>query len=445
MKEPLNIINSLNIIEDSYVVLACSYGPDSMCLLDLLRKCNIKIVVAHVNHNFREESKKEYNDLKKYCLENNIVFEGIEIKEKPKNNIEAFARNFRYDFFEEIVNKYKAKYLFTAHHGDDLVETVLMRLIRGSSFGGYSGFKTIRLVDHYYMVRPLIYITKDEIINYVHENNIPYAIDKSNFESIYTRNKIRNEVLPILKEINPKIHKKFIKFSDIINEYNDYIEKETANLYSTLYLNNSIDLNEFNMLPILLKKTLLKNILFSIYGNNINRINDKHISSILDLIANEKVNSYITLPNNIIVRKYYNMIEFKNKEEITGYDLILDDFLNIDNFLIEKITKTDIIKSNFLFRLSSKDIKLPLRVRSKRVGDKMVLKNSGTKKVGEILSEKKLPKNQRERWPIVTDSDGQILWIPGVKKSQFDRQESQEYDIILKCIKKEEKDYEEKK
>ena len=121
------------------VVLACSYGPDSMCLLDLLRKCELKVVVAHVNHKVRSESDEEYRLLEEYCKKSNIPFEGMSILEEINSNFESKAREIRYNFFEKILTKYKANYLFTAHHGDDLVETILMRISRGASFGGYAG------------------------------------------------------------------------------------------------------------------------------------------------------------------------------------------------------------------------------------------------------------------------------------------------------------------
>lgn len=435
MEDVIRFIENLNIYENEKVVLACSYGPDSMCLLDILRKINIDVIVAHVNHKYREESDQEFLDLKKYCLDNNMIFEGIEIKEEVIGNREEFYRNFRYNFFEKIVKKYHASYLFTAHHGDDLVETILMRLSRGSSFKGYGGFSTIVKNDNYKIVRPLVYLTKEDILEYVNRNNIPYAIDKTNLESVYTRNKYRNDILPILKEINPNVHKKFIKFSYIINEYNDYVEKEVNNLYSQLYLNNRLDLNEFVILPLLLKQCILKKVLLNIYNKDINRINDSHIDLILDLISSDKKNSSVNLPNNLLVSKYYNILEFNADTKYSDYDIIFDNEFSKDNWILLKVDNTDIIKSNYLIRLNSKEINMPLHIRNRRVRDKIELKN-GTKKVGEVLSEAKMPMNERTVQPIVCDNDGKILWIPGVKKSKFDKQMNTDYDIIIKYIKK---------
>jgi len=130
---------------NSTLVVACSGGPDSMCLLDLVLKerenKNLKIICAHVNHKMRVESEAEAEFVKNYCKKNNVVFEYMEINNYNDDNFHNQARLKRYDFFNELVEKYNAKYLLTAHHGDDLTETILMRIVRGSNLKGYLGFK----------------------------------------------------------------------------------------------------------------------------------------------------------------------------------------------------------------------------------------------------------------------------------------------------------------
>ena len=163
MKEALQFIQSLNIRSDEYIIVACSGGPDSMLLLNCLNNLNLKCVCAHVNHNLREESKEEYEYVEKYCKDNDIIFEGRELHDLPKVNTELKAREKRYEFFKELVDKYKAKYVFTAHHGDDLIETILLRIVRGSTLNGYAGFNRITHKDGYDIIRPFIYATKDEI------------------------------------------------------------------------------------------------------------------------------------------------------------------------------------------------------------------------------------------------------------------------------------------
>lgn len=435
MEEVINYIKSLNI--NSKVILACSYGPDSMCLLDILINLDIDVVVAHVNHKLRSESDLEYDLLKKYCDERNIIFEGYVIDNYPKGNIENIARIKRYEFFNKLIDKYNSKYLFTAHHGDDLVETVLMRMSRGASFKGYAGFSVFTKTDRYNLVRPLIFVTKDDIERYNQINNITYAIDKTNLELVHTRNIFRHKILPELKEINPKIHKKFIKFSNNIIDYYNYVDEEVIGYKSVLYDEKKyLDINEVINLPEFIVKLLVQKILFEVYKNDISRINDKHVSLVFDLIYSDKANKVVNLPENKEVYKFYNKIEIRDKGTINNYDYELDNEIDLELGKIFKVDSTDIVKSNYLIRLNFKDIDLPIHIRNRKVGDKIELKN-GTKKIGEILSEAKINKLDRDRYPIVCDGNNKILWIPGVKKSKFDRQINEDYDIIIKYIKKE--------
>lgn len=442
MTETLNFIKNLNIGEE-YVVLACSYGPDSMVLLNLLQKEKLNIVVAHVNHKLRKESDQEELLLKKYCLNNNLIFESMTIDKYPKGNTEMNARKIRYDFFDEILKKYKSTNLFTAHHGDDLVETILMRLTRGSSFKGYAGFLKITKHDNYELIRPLIYITKEEIMHYVNINNIPYAIDYTNKEDKYTRNRIRNNILPELKKENKNIHKKFIKFSEIIYQYESYFEKETDLLYNKHFKNNKIDLNEFYLLEDIFKTRLLFKKLLNIYNEDISLINDEHTSLILNLISSHKQNSYVTLPKNIRVTKFYNMLEFDSYDNFSKvYNYPLNNEVELELGTISKILDTDIIKSNDILRISSSEIKLPIFIRNRKTGDKIEVKNlNGSKKIKDIFIDNKVPISKRDIYPVVVDANDNILWIPSLKKSKFDKQKTESYDIILKYKKKGE-DYE---
>ena len=210
------LLNDLVLKDGDIIVLGNSYGPDSMALLDILlkikKKKNISIIVAHVNHNVRKESAKEKEDIEQFCLKNELVFESMIIEQYGDDNFENEARNIRYNFFEDLIHKYKANYLFTAHHGDDLIETVLMRISRGSTLKGYSGFSKLIDMGDYKIVRPMIFVTKEEIIEYNDKNKVPYAIDKTNLENEHTRNRYRHMVLPFLKKEDPNIHHIHLKF-----------------------------------------------------------------------------------------------------------------------------------------------------------------------------------------------------------------------------------------
>ena len=186
MKKVIDFLKN-NLNNKDAVVVACSGGPDSMCLLDLVTKLkdelNLKIIVAHVNHKLRIESEEEAQMVEKYAKNNGLIFELLEINEYlEKTFTEEDARRRRYEFFYELLKKYNAKKLLTAHHGDDLIETILMRLTRGSNLSGYIGIKEISTHSDNLILRPLLKVTKDEIIKYLEENNVPYRVDKTNNE-----------------------------------------------------------------------------------------------------------------------------------------------------------------------------------------------------------------------------------------------------------------------
>ena len=241
MTEVFNFLNSLSLHSNDTVVVAVSGGPDSMTLLHLLlqlqKKKNINIVCAHVHHNIRVESDQEKEFVESYCKEHHIIFEYLKITEYHKTNFHQDARTIRYQFFEQLIHKYQASYLMTAHHGDDLIETILMRLVRGSSLYGYHGFSRITEMKDYTLVRPLITVTREEIMNYIGEYQIPYVTDMSNYKDDYTRNRYRKYIVPKLKEENSQVHKKFFNFSTILLECSHYVRNLVQNKEGTIFEN----------------------------------------------------------------------------------------------------------------------------------------------------------------------------------------------------------------
>ena len=425
--------------QNDKVVVAVSGGPDSMALLNLLLKIkqekNINIICAHVNHNTgRIGQVEEQEYVEDYCKNNNIICETLIIKKYGDDNFESEARNKRYEFFKKLINKYNAKYLFTAHHGDDLIETILMRIVRGSTLKGYSGFSRIVQKDNYTLVRPLITVTKAELEDFDKRNNIWYAIDSSNNEDHYTRNRYRHNVLPFLKKEEPNVHKKFLKYSKTLLENNEFIENEANKYFNKVFNNGNLNIDKFIQLEKVLQSKIIYNILEKIYGDDLFVICDAHVELIFNLINSNRSNSIVHLPNNLIVIKSYNEIIFTYDEEQTDeYEIEISNVVSLPNGkIIEKITDcTD--TSNNTIRLNSADLTLPLYVRNKRNGDKIEVKGmNGTKKISDIFIDEKIKPSQRSSWPVVLDSKDNIIWLPGLKKSKFDKKISQEYDIILR-------------
>ena len=435
MENTLELIKSLNI-NDEYVVVACSGGPDSMFLLNLLNKLGIKCVCAHVNHKVRISSDDEYKFLETFCNNNGIIFEGTELKEKYETNFEFHARNFRYNYFESIIKKYNAKYLFTAHHGDDLMETILMRLTRGSSLKGYRGFDYMVDKGTYKIVRPLVYLSKAEIEEQNRIDALEYVIDESNYEDTYTRNRYRHHVLPFLKQEDELVHLKFLYFNKTLKNAYDYVLSQVDKTFDKVYVNNYLIIDEFNKLDDYIKIETISKIFRIWYVNNLYLINENHVNNLITFISSSN-NNTLELPDNLYVVKEYNKVLFTRNIATNEYKYTLEDKIELNDFIIKKIDNTD-SNSNDYIRLNSKDIKLPLIVRTRIDGDKMNVKNmNGTKKINDIFIDMKVPKLKRNSYPIVTDSNNVIVWIPGLKKSNFDIPKDGEYDIILKYEKKE--------
>lgn len=438
-----NFLDSLNITNSDTLIIGVSFGPDSMFLLDLLKnKYNDnKIVCAHVHHNHRKESDIEAIKLEKYCKDNNIIFEFMKIDSYTDNKFtEEEARNKRYNFFKSLIDKYDSKYLFTAHHGDDLSETILMRLVRGSNLKGYSGISLVSMRDNYNIVRPLLFLTKEYIESYCNKNNIPYAVDISNESDKYTRNRYRNNILKFLKSENKNVHTKFLDFSLELKKYDNYINSVALKEYRSVIDNNIINLDKLNKLDSLIKEKVIELYLYNNYKNDIKNVNKSHLSKIIDL-SNNSFNKTINLPCKKVLVKSYNKIYFDNESNYNNYSYVLDDKVLLpNNYIIERINTLD-DTSNFVTAFNSKDISLPLYVRNKKDGDKIeILGLGGNKKIKDIFIDEKVDVSKRKNYPVVTDSNDNILWLPGLKKSKYDKSKNGKYDIILKYSLKGEKD-----
>ena len=435
MKRVLIYLHTL-LRKNDCIVVATSGGPDSMCLLHLLcelkQELNLKLIVAHVNHNLREASKIEASFVQKVCEENNLIYEYLEIKDYGQENIEQAARLKRYNFFDELVHTYHAKYLMTAHHGDDLMETILMRLTRGSSLKGYAGFKKEYEKDNYKVVRPLITQTKQEIIEYMDNLGLKYFIDESNFSDKYTRNRYRKNILPFLKQEDPQVHHKYLKFSEELISVNNFLETYISNLIKDISDEAGLKIDKLKELDNFLLRKVIEYTLNAIYINDLFLVNDKHTDLIIGMIRKGKSNSSITLPNNYQALKSYNYYKIEKINKEAAYEYILEDEVILPNHkAIRKVSQKE-DKSNNTIRLNSKDITLPIKIRTRKNGDRMLVKNlNGTKKIKNIFIDEKIPIAKRGEIPIVTDSNNTILWLPGVKKSKFDVETSGIYDIIL--------------
>lgn len=420
------------------IVVGVSGGPDSMALLHVLKRVfpDNLIVCAHVHHNLRKESDEEALMVEKYCNLNDIKFEMYKIPGYKNNKFsEEEARSFRYRFFETLLEKYESKYLFTAHHGDDLIETVLMRITRGSTLKGYSGINLVSSIKNYKIIRPLLFETKDSILKYCDINNIEYATDKTNESNDYTRNRYRNKVLPFLKKENKNIHKQFLKYSNELLKYEGYVSQQVEVIYDKVCKDGVIDLSLLNKEHPLIVERVLRKRLLELYESDIGLIKDSHLFELQNLIKNTYGSKSLNFPNKIIVKKVYNKLYFDIYKEYNEYCITITDSTYLPNGkVIKKVEKLD-DTTNFMTAFDSNELSFPLMVRNKMPGDKIeVLGSKGSKKVNAIFIDEKVPREKRSCFPVVVDASGRIIWLPGLKKSKYDKSKNGKYDIIFKYL-----------
>ena len=304
----LETINKNNLIENGdSIVVGVSGGPDSITLLDILiklqKQIKFNIVVAHINHMIRADADDDQKYVEDYCKKSNIPFyvrrEKVEILAKnQKIGTEEAGRNLRYEFFNEVLQKTKSNKIATAHTKNDNVETVLMNIIRGSGTKGLTGIEVIR--DNKY-IRPLLEINRTEIEEYCEKNNLAPRIDSTNMENIYTRNKIRNLLIPyIQKEFNPNIIEAVDKLSNILKEENKYFETITKKVYAETLIQETkneiiLDLKKFNALEIVIKNRIVLYTINRLFGSS-SGIEKIHLQDIIKLCNNNIGNKYL-IPN----------------------------------------------------------------------------------------------------------------------------------------------------
>ena len=335
IKETIEKYDLIN--EEDKIVLGVSGGPDSICLLDFFnnlmkesKKENINakedynkgvspwqkiakrgvplaIVVAHVNHMIREEASEDEAYVRNYCRKNGIEFysKSIDVKSLANNNkigTEEAGRKARYDFFDEVMKKTNSNKVAIAHNKNDKIETIIMHVLRGSGINGLIGIEPKR--DIY--IRPLIECERKEIEDYCIEHQLNPRIDKTNFENIYTRNKIRNVVIPyIQKEFNPNIIETIDRLSNLVSEEEVYMDKQVDSNYKNILIQENadeivLDLKKFNEMEKVIKSRIIRYTITKLFGSS-NRIELIHIEDILKLCSKNIGNKYLTPNKNIKV------------------------------------------------------------------------------------------------------------------------------------------------
>ena len=442
--EFLKNLKSYNL-EGFGVLLAVSGGKDSMTMLDLFSyfkdELKLYLVVCHFNHSLRDDADRDEEFVKSQCKKYGLKFyskkeDVLLYSNENKLSTEEGARFLRYKFFDEVKRIENLEYIATAHNKNDLAETVIMRILRGTGINGLIGIQSER-GD---LIRPILNFSRDEIEKYIEENNIPFVEDKTNFEELYLRNKIRLNLFPILKnEYNPRILDAISRLSNIAFDYSTISREYIASKEGLLW--------EFNKEKILvyieklkLQSRSFRNIMYREFFEFISKdpdgINYKIIEEIDNLIFS-KTGKYIEIKNVVFKIEYdklliYDKNIFENLEmkfyfENLDFSLYSTKFFDI---IIEQSSFEEFknLKQNKDLLFINKKYLDFLKIRNKENGDFLELE-FGKKKLKDIFIDEKVSKDIRKNIPIF-EIENNIVWVPNIRRSN--RYLVDEKDDIIK-------------
>lgn len=457
-EKTLSTIKKYNLIENGdKIVIGLSGGPDSVCLLHILNRLkevlDIEIYAAHLNHQIRGmEAQKDALYVSQLCESLGITFfvKSINVpkycKEK-KLSLEEGARKLRYEMFFEIKEKINANKIAIAHNMNDQAETVLMRMMRGT---GLQGLKGIDYIRDNVIIRPILDIERSDIEAYCEEYKLNPRIDETNLENIYTRNKIRLELIPYMRDnFNSNITESIVRMSNSLKSDNNFIEEEAFKKFKEVVFINGynleIKLDKYIDLHKSLKSRIIRNGIKYVLGDT-NFIDQKHIEEIIELEDKNKIDKKIVLPRGLFVYRQIDKLVLTTKEIIFeevefSYKVPKNGFVKINeaNILIETETMTINRYKALKKDKSSKwfdcnKIKGGIVVRSRKSGDKIKL-SMGSKKLKELFIDLKIPKEERSRIPVLQDDNG-ILCVGNFRNSEVYKVDETTKEVLKICFKR---------
>ncbi|UOQ91370.1 tRNA lysidine(34) synthetase TilS [Halobacillus shinanisalinarum] len=426
------------IQQNQTVVAAVSGGPDSLALLHYLCQLkvelNLRIVAVSVDHGLRgETSLEDLRFVEQIASEWNLEFIGTSVdvrsyKKKTGTGTQEAARILRYQFFEQVMKEVGGDVFALGHHGDDQAETMIMQMTRSVRPESVQGMPVSRPFSTGKLIRPFLCLSKEDLLQYCSVNKLVYKLDESNDETDYTRNAFRKHVMPFLKEQNPKLHKHMQLMSERVKDHQLYMESQAEQVLETMEMSNEnesfvkFSIYTFLTFPLALQRTAFHLILNYLYGYQIEEVSYMHEEILFNLLRENKPNAELDLPRGLKVIRAYDEVTltFSRKDHTTFTKLLyIGDTIKLPDgsTITAEWSESGGDRGLYEFVCDSHHVKLPLIVRTRKPGDRIVLKGmDGSKKVKDIFIDKKVPASKREEWPLVTDSDGQVLWLVGLRK-----------------------------
>ena len=386
----------LNLEKNKKYLLACSYGPDSMALFDMLLKEGYRFAVAHVNYHLRKEADDEEIELRNYCLTHGV---GIYVKSVRENlgdsNLEAKCRDIRYNFFIDVVKQNGFDALLVAHQEDDLIETYLMQKKR-KNLVNYFGIKEISYFTDVEIIRPLLKYRKKELLIYCRMFAVPYAIDKTNLEDHFLRNQLRHSVV---EKMTPEERKEILEEIDSENQKLAQIFEKISNIKS----NKIEEYNRLNDTEFLYAIVLLGRKIKSDFT-----ISKEQGEELRKVLLCDKPNVSLTVDELVFVKEY-DSFSIKEDSETCDFEYVLNEPGKLDTPYFSLDFTRDPSRRN----VSPDDY--PLTIRNARAGDAYRILDY-EKELRRLFIDWKMPVSLRNRWPIIVNKDGVIIYVPRYQK-----------------------------
>ncbi|MEN2324739.1 tRNA lysidine(34) synthetase TilS [Lentilactobacillus otakiensis] len=418
------------------VVVAVSTGVDSMTLLHLLlhlpADSRPKIIVAYVDHQLRDQSDVETSYINDYCASHQLQLEQTvwPLASHPKTGIEAAARAFRYAFFQSVLHRTGANYLLTAHHGDDLVETVIMKLVRGGQLSSLTGIQAERPFAGGTMIRPLLSFSKQQLQAFAETHQIKWYEDATNHELTVQRNRVRHEMIPLLKAENPRLLPHVLSYTtqlaDTLNALNRLLDPIVAKaVNSTSEQVAQID----NRILIHYPENIVKLVIQRVIEHHLHvpNVSNEQLSSITRLVSqSDRPQAKLDLEDGWQVQRQYELLiickdpqKFLGKsEKRSAFMVILDRWYSLDQPINFGVFSENPFQHNgkvAMLYLSAEDF--PLQVRSIAPGDRLPIGQGKHQKVNRVLINAKIPDSQRELTQVLVTANNTVLSVLGIKNA----------------------------
>ena len=421
--------------KNSRILLAISGGIDSMVLLKFMvqiaRQEQVTIGVAHVDHQLRPESIKEAAYIKDYCQTKQIPY--YEIKwtlGSKKANLEARARAFRYEFFEDVMNKNDYDILMTAHHSDDQAETVLMKLTRGSALANLAGIRAVQSFGKGKLIRPFLIFSKDELQKLAKELEIMYFEDSTNQTNDYFRNRMRHQVIPLLKKENSNFLSHIELFTEQITFADEIIQSVVKPKYDQWVVQNK-DSWQIELVDLKKEKKSIQYFFFIFFFQKtlISKgfeIKQAHIEQVLKILNQDLPQKAVNLGKNWFFEKKYDIavVYKKNKQLINlanpmyqlnlfeGFFLSETEWIGLEEATTKLVIPGEIEDWYEEILLIKDQTALPLSIRHRQNGDRLNLSKTLTKKISRLFIDLKVPNEVRETAWVILSATQEVIWLP---------------------------------